>query len=51
MKRLMEFLTALGHDVEIRINRTHKPRGQRSVVVAASGVGTELPKIPNSGWR
>ena len=51
VERLMDFLTALGHDVEIRVKRTRKPRGQMSVVVAASGVGTELPKIPNSGWR
>ena len=31
----MEFLTALGNDVESRIKRTRKPRGQMSVVVAA----------------
>jgi len=33
--RLMGCLTALGHDVEIRITRTRKPRGQLSFVVAA----------------
>ena len=31
----MDFLTALGHDVEIRVKRTRKVRGQMSVVVAA----------------
>ena len=35
VERLMDFLTALGHDVEIRVKRTRKPRGQMSVVVAA----------------
>jgi predicted XRE-type DNA-binding protein len=36
VERLMDFLTALGHDVEIRVKRTRKPHGQMSVVVAAS---------------
>lgn len=31
----LDFLTALGHDVEIRVKRTRKPHGQMSVVVAA----------------
>ena len=35
VERLMDFLTALGHDVEIRVKRARKPRGQMSVVVAA----------------
>ncbi len=35
VERLMGCLTALGHDVEIRIKRTPKPRGHISVVVAA----------------
>jgi predicted XRE-type DNA-binding protein len=35
VQRLMEFLTALGHDVEIRVKRTRKPHGEVSVVVAA----------------
>ena len=35
VERLMDFLTALGHDVEIRVKRTRKPRGQMAVVVAA----------------
>ena len=35
VERLMEFLTALGHDVEIRVKRTRKAYGQVSVVVAA----------------
>jgi predicted XRE-type DNA-binding protein len=35
VERLMEFLTAPGHDVEIRVTRTRKPHGQMSVVVAA----------------
>ena len=35
VERLMDFLTALGHDVEIRVKRTRKPHGQMSVVVAA----------------
>lgn len=34
-ERLMEFLTALGHDVEIRVRRTRKEHGHVSVVVAA----------------
>ena len=35
VERLMDFLTALGHDVEIRVKRTRKPQGQMSVVVTA----------------
>ena len=35
VERLMEFLTALGYDVEIRVKRTRKPHGQMSVVVVA----------------
>ena len=35
VERLMDFLTALGHDVEIRVKRARKPHGQMSVVVAA----------------
>lgn len=35
VERLMDFLTALGHDVEIRVKRTRKAHGQMSVVVAA----------------
>jgi hypothetical protein len=31
----MDFLTALGHDVEIRVKRTRKPHGKVSVIVAA----------------
>ena len=34
-ERLMEFLIALGHDVEIRVKRTRKERGQVSVVIAS----------------
>ena len=34
-ERLMEFLAALGHDVEIRVRRTRKAQGHVSVVVAA----------------
>jgi predicted XRE-type DNA-binding protein len=34
-ERLLEFLTALGYDVEIRVKRTRKEHGQVSVVVAA----------------
>ena len=34
-ERLMEFFTALGHDVEIRVKRTRKGHGQLSVIVAA----------------
>ena len=34
-ERLMEFLTSLGHDVEIRVKRTRKEHGQMTVVVAA----------------
>ena len=35
VERLMDFLTALGHDVEIRVKRTRKAHGQMSVVAAA----------------
>ena len=35
VERLMEFLTALGHDVEIRVRRTRKEHGKVSVVIAA----------------
>ena len=35
VERLMDFLIALGHDVEIRVKRTRKPHGQMSVVMAA----------------
>jgi predicted XRE-type DNA-binding protein len=35
VERLMEFLTALGHDVEIRVRRTQKGHGKVSVVIAA----------------
>jgi len=35
VERLMDFLTALGHDVEIRVKRTRKPHGEVSVIVAA----------------
>lgn len=34
-ERLMEFLAALGHDVEIRVMPARKAHGQVSVVVAA----------------
>lgn len=34
-ERLMEFLAALGHDVEIRVKPTRKAHGQVSVIVAA----------------
>ena len=35
VERLMDFLTDLGHDVEIRVKPTRKDHGQVSVVVAA----------------
>ncbi|MEQ1910833.1 MAG: helix-turn-helix transcriptional regulator [Vicinamibacterales bacterium] len=35
VERLMDLLTALGHDGEIRVKRTRKLHGQMSVVVAA----------------
>ena len=35
VERLMDFLTALGHDVEVRVTPTRKGHGQLSVVVAA----------------
>ena len=35
VERLMDFLTALGHDVEIRVKRARKSQGQTSVIVAA----------------
>ena len=35
VERLMDFLTALGHDVEVRVTPTRKEHGQLSVVVAA----------------
>jgi predicted XRE-type DNA-binding protein len=33
-ERLMEFLTSLGHDVEVRVKRTRKEQGVLSVVAA-----------------
>jgi predicted XRE-type DNA-binding protein len=33
-ERLMQFLTALGHDVEIRVKQTRKGQGHVSVVAA-----------------
>lgn len=35
VERLMEFLTDLGHDIEIRVKPTGKPQGQVSVFVGA----------------
>ena len=35
VERLMDFLTALGHDVEVRVTPARKDHGQLSVVVAA----------------
>jgi len=35
VERLMDFLTALGHDVEIRVKRTRKSHGRMPVVAAA----------------
>jgi predicted XRE-type DNA-binding protein len=35
VERLMDFLRALGHDVEVRVTPTRKEHGQLSVVVAA----------------
>ena len=35
IERLMEFLTDLGHDVEITLRPTRRQRGKMSVVVAA----------------
>jgi predicted XRE-type DNA-binding protein len=35
VERLMDFLTALGHDVELRVTPTRKEHGRLSVVVAA----------------
>jgi predicted XRE-type DNA-binding protein len=35
VERLMDFLIALGRDVEIRVKRTRKTHGQIAVVVAA----------------
>ena len=35
VERLMDFLTTLGHDVEIRVTPTRKKHGRLSVVVAA----------------
>jgi len=35
VERLMDFLTALGHEVEIRVTPTRKEHGPLSVVVAA----------------
>ncbi len=34
-ERLMEFLTALGHDVEVHVKRTRREHGRMSVIVAA----------------
>ncbi len=35
VERLMDFLTALGHDVEVRVTPTRRDHGRLSVVVAA----------------
>jgi predicted XRE-type DNA-binding protein len=35
VERLMQFLTALGHDVEIHVKRTRKGHGQLSIVIVA----------------
>jgi len=35
VERLMDFLTALGHDVEVRVTPSRKDHGRLSVVVAA----------------
>ncbi len=35
VERLMDFLTALGHDVEVRVTPARRPQGQLSVVVSA----------------
>jgi predicted XRE-type DNA-binding protein len=35
VERLMDFLTGLGHDVDVRVTPTRKKHGQLSVVVAA----------------
>ena len=35
VERLMEFLTALGHDVEVTIRPTRRKQGAMSVVIAA----------------
>ncbi len=35
VERLMDFLTALGQDVEVRVTPTRREHGQLSVVVAA----------------
>jgi predicted XRE-type DNA-binding protein len=35
VERLMDFLTSLGHDVEVRVTPARKEHGQLSVVVAA----------------
>jgi len=36
IERLMEFLTVLGLDVEIRLKKTRKPHGQLSVVAVSA---------------
>jgi predicted XRE-type DNA-binding protein len=41
VERLMDFLTALGYDVEIRVKRARKAHGQISVVVAACASGSQ----------
>ena|ERR1700730_7808442 len=34
VERLMDFLTALGHDIEIAVTRSHREHGKMSVSVA-----------------
>jgi hypothetical protein len=36
VERLMDFLTALGHDIEIAVTPSRKKRGKMSVSVAES---------------
>jgi predicted XRE-type DNA-binding protein len=55
VERLMDFLTALGHDVEVRVTPTRKEHGQLSSVVAVLAHGGP-PSIAHAlslskGWR
>ncbi|MCU0252047.1 MAG: helix-turn-helix domain-containing protein [Vicinamibacterales bacterium] len=51
VERLMDFLTALGHDGEVRLTPTRKAHGQLSVVVAAQSACLATDRSAQIGYR
>ena len=45
VERLMDFLIALGQDVEITVRPTRKEHGQVSIVLAPICIATRLPRL------